>query len=82
MPGARPALRVDQVASFPNSITCTLIKHTALELPFLLFQCSFVFFRGGLGVVEKPTCGKLVRSTHRAPSHFISSERFPFETFR
>ena len=42
----------------------------------------FVFFRGGLGVGEKPTCGELVQSTHRVPSHFISSQRFLFETFR
>ena len=41
-----------------------------------------LFFRGGLGVGEKPTCGKLVRSSHRVPSPFISSQRFPFETFR
>ena len=40
-----------------------------------------LFFRGGLGVGEKPTRGELVRSTHRVPSPFISSQRFPFETF-
>ena len=73
MPGARSALRVDQqVASFPNSITCAFIKHTVLELYFLLFQCLFVF-RGGLGVGEKPTRGGLVRSTRRVPSPFVSS---------
>ena len=43
VPGARPNLRVDQVALFPNSITCALIKHTAFKLSFLLFQCLFVF---------------------------------------
>ena len=42
--------------------------------------CSF--FCGGLGVGEKPTRGELVRSTHRVPSPFISSQRFPFETVR
>ena len=41
-----------------------------------------LFFCGGLGVGEKPTRGELVRSTHRVPSPFISSQRFPFETFR
>ena len=41
-----------------------------------LFSC------GGLGVGEKPTRGELVRSTNRVPSPFISSQRFPFETFR
>ena len=40
-----------------------------------------LFFRGGLGVGEKPTCGELVWSTHRVPSPVISSQRFPFETF-
>ena len=40
------------------------------------------FSRGGLGVGEKPTRGELVRSTHRVPSPSISSQRFPFETFR
>ena len=43
VPGARPTLRVDQVASFPNSITCAFIKHIVLELSFLLFHCLFVF---------------------------------------
>ena len=43
VPGARSALRVDQVASFPNSVTCAFIKRTVLELSFLLFQCLFVF---------------------------------------
>ena len=42
----------------------------------------FLFFCGGLGVGEKPTRGELVRSTHRVPSPFISSQRFPFETVR
>ena len=41
-----------------------------------------LFFRGGLGVGGKPTCGELVRSTHRVLSPFISSQRFPFEAFR
>ena len=41
-----------------------------------------LFFCGGLGVGEKPTRGELVRSTHRVPSPFISSQRFPFEIFR
>ena len=44
-PGARSAFRVDQVASFPNSIICAFIKHIVLELFFLLFQCLFVFLR-------------------------------------
>ena len=44
-PGARSAFRVDQVASFPNSIICAFIKHIVLELSFLLFQCLFVFLR-------------------------------------
>ena len=45
--------------------------------PLPVFVC---FFRGGLGVGKKPTRGELVRSTHRVPSPFISSQRFPFET--
>ena len=48
------------------------MQRTVFKLSFLLFQC--LFFRGGLG--------ELVRSTHRVPSPFISSQRFPFETFR
>ena len=40
-----------------------------------------LFFRGGLGVGEKPTCGELVRSTHRVPSPFISSYDFPSKPF-
>ena len=79
MPGTRSTLRVDQVASFPNSITCVSIKHTVLELPFLLFHC--LFFRGGFGEVEKPTCDELVRSTHRAPLPFISFYDFSLKPF-
>ena len=45
VPGARSTLRVDKVASFPNLITCAFIKHTVLELPFLLLRCLFVFPR-------------------------------------
>ena len=45
VPGAHPTLRVDQVASFPNSITCALIKNTAFKLSFLVFQYLFVFPR-------------------------------------
>ena len=41
-----------------------------------------LFFCGGLGVGEKPTRGELVRNTHRVPLPFVSSQRFPFETFR
>ena len=41
-----------------------------------------LFFCGGLGVGEKPTRGELVRSTHRVPLLFISSQRFLFQTFR
>ena len=51
----------------------------ALLPPLPLFVC---FSRGGLGVGEKPTRGGLVQSTHRVPSPIISSQRFPFETFR
>ena len=51
----------------------------ALLPPLPVFVC---FSRGGLGVGEKPTRGELVRSTHRVPSPFISSQRFPFETFQ
>ena len=40
-----------------------------------------VFFRGGLGVGEKPACGELVRSTHRVPSHFISSCDYSLKPF-
>ena len=70
----------DQVSSFPNSIACVFIKHAVLELSFLLFHFC-LFFRGGLGVVEKPTRGELVRSTHRVPSPFIFLLPFIFETF-
>ena len=38
-------------------------------------------FRGGLGVGERPTCGELVRSTHRVASHFISSYDFSSKPF-
>ena len=51
----------------------------ALLPPLPVFVC---FSCGGLGVGEKPTRGELARSTHRVPSPFISSQRFPFETFR
>ena len=81
MPGALPALRVDQVVSFPNSITCAFIKNIVLELSFLLFQCLFVFFRGGLGVGEGPTRDEPDRSTHRVPSPFISSYDFSLGPF-
>ena len=40
------------------------------------------FFPREIDVGEKPTRGELVRSTHRVPSPFISSQRFPFETVR
>ena len=82
MPGARSALRVDQRRLSSTLSTGAFIQRTAFKLSFLLFQCLFVFFCGGLGVGEKPTRGELVRSTHRVPSPFISSQRFPFETFR
>ena len=60
--------------------TGALIQRTVFKLSFLLFHC--LFLRGGLGVGEEPTRGELVQSTHRVPSPFISSQRFPFETFR
>ena len=62
--------------------TGALIQRTVFELSFLLFQCLFVFFCGGLGVGEKPTRGELVQSTHQVPSPFIFSQRFPFEILR
>ena len=43
--------------------TGALIQRAVFKLPFLLFQCLFVFSRGGLGVGEKPARGELVRST-------------------
>ena len=61
--------------------TGTLIQRAVFKLPFLLFQCLFVFSRGGLGVGEKPTRGELVRSTHRVPSPFISSYDFSLKPF-
>ena len=82
MPGARSALRVDQRRLSSTLSTGALIQRTVVKLSFFLFQCLFVFFCGGLGVGEEPTRGELVRSTHRVPSPFISSQRFPFETFR
>ena len=72
MPGARSALRVDQHRMSSTLSMGALIQRTVYKLPFLLFQCLFVFSRGGLGVGEKPTRGELVRSTHRAPSPFIN----------
>ena len=80
-PGARSALRVDQRRLSSTLSTGTLIQRTVFMISFLLFQCLFVFC-GELGVEGKPTRGELVRSTHRVPSPFISSQRFPFETFR
>ena len=64
--------------------TGALIQRTVFKLSFLLFQCLFVFsVADSVWVVgEEPTRGELVRSTHRVPSPFISSQRFPFETFR
>ena len=80
MLGARSALRVDQRRVSSTLPTGALIQCIVFKLPFLLFQ--FLFFCGELGVGEKPTRGELVRSTHRVPSPFISSQRSPFETFR
>ena len=78
MPGARPALRVDQRRLSSTLSTGAFIQRTVFKISFLLFQCLFVCFsRGGLGVGEKPTRGELVRSTHRVPSPFISSYDFP-----
>ena len=71
MSGARPALRVDQRWLSSILSTGALIQRTFFKLSFLLIR-----------VGEKPTRGELVRSTHRAPSPFISSQRFPFESFR
>ena len=81
MPGARSALRVDQRRLSSTLSTGALIQRTVFKLSFLLFQCLFVFSAAD-GVGEKPTRGELVRSTHRVPSPFISSQRFPFEIFR
>ena len=53
-----------------------------LQAPLLLFHCLFYCFsRGGLGIGEKPTRGELVRSTHRAPSPYISSHDFSLKPF-
>ena len=60
---------------------CQRRPYPAHRLQALLPPLPF-FSRGGLGVGEKPARGELVRSTHRVPSPFISSQRFPFETFR
>ena len=82
MPGARSALRVDQRWMSSTFSAGALVQRTAFKLSFLLFQCLFVFSRGGLGVGEMPARGELVRSTHRVPLPFISPQRFPFETVR
>ena len=81
MPGARPALRVDQRRLSSPFSAGAFIQRTVFKLSFLLFQCLFPFFRGGLGVGEKPTRGELVRSTHRVPSPFISSYDFSSKPF-
>ena len=80
MPGARSALRVDQRRLSPTLSTGAFIQCTVFKLPSSSSVC--LFYCGGLGVGEKPTRGELVRTTHRVPSPFISSQRFPFETFR
>ena len=49
MPGAHPALRVDQVASLPNLTSGAFVQRTDFELPFFFFY-FFLYFRGGLGV--------------------------------
>ena len=81
MPGARSALRVDQ-----RRLSSTLSTGVLSSVPFSSSPSSSssvcLFSCGGLGVGEKPTRGELVRSTHRVPSPFISSQRFPFETFQ
>ena len=61
--------------------TGAFIQRIVFKLSFLSSSVC-LFFCGELGVGEKPTRGELVRSTHRVPSPFISSQRFPFETFR
>ena len=75
-----------EAASLPTSCVFNLVvygrPYPAYRLRALLPPLFVCFFRGGLGVGEKPACGELVRSTHRVPSHFISSERFLFETSR
>ena len=81
MPGTRSALRVDQRRLSSTLPTGAFIQRTVFKLSFLLFQCFFVFPRR-TRCRWKPTRGELVRSTHRVPSPFISSQRFPFETFR
>ena len=74
--GARPALRVDRVASFPNvtsALTLTsgaLVQRADCGLSFFLFRRS-VRFSAGHGLGEKPTRGELV--THRVPPPSISS---------
>ena len=82
MPGARSALRVDQRRLSSALSTGALIQRTVFKAPLPPLPLFVCFSRGGLGVGEKPTRGELVRSTHRVPSPFISSQRFPFETFR
>ena len=43
VPGARPALRVDQRRLSSTLSTGAFIQRTVFKLPFLLFQCLFVF---------------------------------------
>ena len=86
-PGEGRTGRTPRSSSGPTSVVFNLVygrlypahRLQALLPPLPVFVC---FSRGGLGVGEKSTRGELVRSTHRVPSPFISSQRFPFETFR
>ena len=85
-PGEGRAGRTLRSSSGPTSVVFNLVygrPYPAHRLQALPSSSSSVFFfSGGLGVGEKPVRGELVESTNRVPSPFISSQRFPFETFR
>ena len=74
-------------SSGPTSVVFNLVNGRPYpahppQAPLPPLPVLVCFSRGGLGVGEEPTRGELVRSTHRVPSPFISSQRFPFEIFR
>ena len=79
--------RTGRTSSGPTSVVFNLFSGRLypahrLQAPLPPLQLSVCFSCGELGVGEKPTRGELVRSRHRVPSSFISSQRFSFETLR